>query len=40
MQPAKKAARQMESLIKIIIYPAASRSLLDYPAVGDNKTNL
>jgi hypothetical protein len=28
------------TVIKIITYPAASRSLLDYPAIGDDKTNL
>jgi hypothetical protein len=40
MRPAKKAARQLGSLIKIIMNPAASRSPLDYPAIGDDKTNL
>jgi hypothetical protein len=36
MQPAKKAARQLSKSL----CPAASRSLLDYPAIGDDKINL
>jgi hypothetical protein len=36
MRLAKKAARQLGSLIKIIMCPAAFR----YPAIGDDKINL